>query len=106
MTGSLLAGVNIGGTTTSVVLGTADGTILERRAWPTQAHDGEVLYAAIACALREIAADAHAIGVAVGGPMDARTGTVISPPHLPGMRGFRLGERLARGPQEAGRGAP
>src|SRR5947209_11890668 len=26
--------------------------------------------------------------------MDARTGVVISPPHLPGMHGFRLGERL------------
>ena len=43
----LLAGVNIGGTTTSVVLGTPDGTILERRVWPTQAHDGEALYAAV-----------------------------------------------------------
>ncbi len=26
--------------------------------------------------------------------MDARTGTIVSPPHLPGMRGFPLGERL------------
>ena len=26
--------------------------------------------------------------------MDARTGVVIAPPHLPGMHGFRLGERL------------
>ena len=94
MTPMLLAGVNIGGTTTSVVLGTRDGTILERRAWPTQTRGGEALYAAVLAALREIAADAHAIGVAVGGPMDARTGVVISPPHLPGMHGFRLGERL------------
>ena len=94
MTGALLAGVNIGGTTTSVVLGTPDGTILERRVWPTQARDGEALYAAVIAVLREIAGEADAIGVAVGGPMDARTGVVISPPHLPGMHGFRLGERL------------
>ena len=94
MTDGLLAGVNVGGTTTSVVLGTADGTILERRAWRTQAGDGEALYAGIVDALRALAADARAIGVAVGGPMDARTGVVISAPHLPGMHGFRLGERL------------
>ena len=94
MTGGLLAGVNVGGTTTSVVLGTADGTILERRAWPTQAHDGEALYAAVVDALRALAGGARAIGVAIGGPMDARTGIVISAPHLPGMHGFRIGERL------------
>jgi glucokinase len=94
MTGALLAGVNIGGTTTSVVLGTPDGTVLERRAWPTQARDGEALYVAVARALREIASRADAIGVAVGGPMDARSGVVISAPHLPGMHGFPLGERL------------
>ncbi len=94
MTGSLLAGVNIGGTTTSVVLGTPDGTILERRAWPTQARDGDALYAAVVAALRETASHADAVGVAVGGPMDARTGVVISAPHLPGLHGFHLGERL------------
>jgi glucokinase len=89
-----LAGVNVGGTTTSVVLGTADGTILARRAWPTQAHDGEALFAAVVAAIAELAPDAPAIGMAVGGPMDARTGTVISPPHLPGMHGFPLAARL------------
>ena len=94
MTGGLLAGVNIGGTTTSVVLGTGEGTILERRAWPTQARDGEALYAAVIEALRALAGDARAVGVAIGGPMDARAGVVIRTPHLPGMRGFRLAERL------------
>lgn len=89
-----IAGVNVGGTTTSVVLGMPDGTILERRAWPTQACDGAALYASIVEALRAIAGDACAIGVAIGGPMDARTGTVIAPPHLPGLHGFPLGARL------------
>ncbi|MDB5040957.1 MAG: glk [Candidatus Eremiobacteraeota bacterium] len=86
--------MNVGGTSTSVVLGTPDGTILERRAWPTQARDGEALYAAIVSALREIGADARAIGVAIGGPMDAHRGVVLSAPHLPGMHGFPLRERL------------
>jgi glucokinase len=89
-----LAGVNVGGTTTSVVLGDPGGAILARRAWPTQTDDGEALFAAITVALAEVAPQASAIGVAIGGPMDARTGTVISPPHLPGMHGFPLGERL------------
>jgi len=92
--GRLFAGINVGGTTTSVVLGTPDGAILERRAWPTQAHDGAALYAAIAEAVRETASGANAIGVAIGGPMDAHAGVVISAPHLPGMHGFPLAERL------------
>lgn len=90
----LLAGVNVGGTTTSVVLGTPDGTILERRAWPTQARDGDALYGSIVAAVRAVAADAQAVGVAIGGPMDAQRGVVIAAPHLPGMRGFALAERL------------
>ncbi|MEA2719226.1 MAG: glucokinase [Candidatus Eremiobacteraeota bacterium] len=89
-----LAGVNVGGTTTSVVLGTPDGTILERRAWPTQTRDGEALFDAIVEAVADVAPAASAVGVAIGGPMDARTGTVIAPPHLPGMHGFPLGARL------------
>jgi glucokinase len=90
----LLAGVNVGGTMTSVVLGTANGTILERRAWPTQTRDGEALFAAIIAALGEIATRAEAVGVAIGGPMNALTGTVIAPPQLPGMHGFPLAARL------------
>lgn len=93
---ALLAGVNVGGTTTSVVLGDAHGTIHARRAWPTQARDGEALYATIVAALRELAAPGTAVGVAIGGPMNARRGVVLSPPHLPGMRGFPLAERLRR----------
>jgi glucokinase len=90
----LLAGVNIGGTTTSVVLGGDDGTIRAQTAWPTQTNDGEVLIAAIVAAVGAIASEAQAVGVAVGGPMDARRGLVISPPHLPGLHGVSLGARL------------
>jgi len=92
---ALLAGINLGGTTTSVVLGTADGTIHARTAWPTQAADGAALIAAIIVAVRDVAAGATAVGVAVGGPMDARRGLVIGPPHLPGLHGVPLGDRLA-----------
>jgi glucokinase len=90
----LFAGVNIGGTTTSVVIGDENGQILERRAWPTQSADGEALYDAVVSALRRIAGDAGAIGVAIGGPLDAQHGVVLAPPHLPGMHGFPLAQRL------------
>ncbi|HEX3550496.1 MAG TPA: ROK family protein [Candidatus Elarobacter sp.] len=89
-----IAGVNVGGTTTSVVLGDANGRVHARREWPTQARDGEALFAAIVGAVADVAPDACAVGVAIGGPMDARTGTIIAPPHLPGMHGFALGARL------------
>ena len=90
----MLAGVNVGGTTTSVVLGTVDGAIAARRTWPTQARDGDALFDAVVLALREVAPAATAIGVAIGGPMDAHHGVVISPPHLPGMHGFPLAAKL------------
>ncbi len=90
----MLAGVNVGGTTTSVALGDDDGNVRARRAWPTQADDGEALFAAIVDAVRDVAPDSASVGVAIGGPMDARTGTIIAPPHLPGMHGFALGARL------------
>ncbi|MDB5029186.1 MAG: glk [Candidatus Eremiobacteraeota bacterium] len=90
----MLAGVNIGGTSTSVVFGTSAGEILARRSWATQTRDGEALFDAIVAAIADVAPYATAIGVAIGGPMDARTGTVLSPPHLPGMHGFPLAARL------------
>jgi len=89
-----LAGVNVGGTTTSVVLGDAAGAVYARREWPTQARDGEALFAAIVDAVHALAPDATSAGVAIGGPMDARTGTVLAPPHLPGMHRFPLRARL------------
>ena len=92
--GVVIAGVNVGGTTTSVVRGGADGVVVAKRVWPTQTRDGEALFAAVVDALRELAADATVIGVAIGGPMDARDGVVLSPPHLPGMHGFPLKARL------------
>ncbi|HEY0613603.1 MAG TPA: ROK family protein [Candidatus Elarobacter sp.] len=89
-----ITGVNIGGTNTSVVVGTSTGEVLARTVWPTQARDGEALFEAIAHAIAQLAPESRRIGVAVGGPMDARNGTVISAPHLLGLHGFRLGPRL------------
>jgi len=94
MNAGFVAGVNVGGTTTSVVVGSPDGAIVDKRAWATQSRDGEALYGAIVDALRAIARDATRIGVAIGGPMNARDGVVLTAPHLPGMHGFPLAARL------------
>ncbi len=76
------------------MLGDADGIVRARAAWPTQAHDGDALLAAIVAAVRQIAPQAERIGVAVGGPMNARTGAIGAPPHLPGLHGVALRTRL------------
>jgi len=78
-----LLGVNIGGTTCSVVLGTADGQVLSREAFATPGRDECV------ARLRELAAsmirtDTVAVGISCGGPLDADAGIVLSPPNLPG----------------------
>ena len=76
-------GVNIGGTTCSVTLGTVDGQVLSREAFATPGRDECV------AKLRELTAsmireDTVAVGISCGGPLDADAGIVLSPPNLPG----------------------
>jgi glucokinase len=76
-------GVNIGGTTCSVALGTVAGQVLCREAFATPGRDECV------ARLRELAAsmirtDTVAVGISCGGPLDADVGIVLSPPNLPG----------------------
>lgn len=96
MTSIPLAGINIGGTSTSVVAGYATGTIRESTSTPTnRAESAEAFYARTRDTLRAMAPDAQAIGVAVGGPLDARRGIVLAAPHLPHLWHFPLLQRLS-----------
>lgn len=90
-----IAGINIGGTTTSVVGGLPDGTILSRWSAPTSTQNGEALLSAVIDAVRAVAPSARRIGVAVGGPLDVVQGVVTAAPHLPGLWGLPLRDRLA-----------
>jgi glucokinase len=90
-----IAGINIGGTTTTVVGGQPDGSILSRWSTPTPARDGELLIRSVTEAVRFVAPKAERIGVAVGGPFDAERGIVTEAPHLPGLRNVPLRDRLA-----------
>lgn len=84
-------GLDIGGTKCAVVLGTEDGAILDRFVIPTGTCEETLtqLFDAIA---------AHhgytAIGVSCGGPLNAVTGTILSPPNLPGWDAVHITERL------------
>lgn len=91
---STIAGINIGGTSTTVVGGLADGTILARWSAPTPARDGELLVQAVVDAVRAVAPRAKHIGVAVGGPLDVGAGVVTAAPHLPGLWGLPLRDLL------------
>lgn len=76
-------GINIGGTTCSVSRGNAAGEILVRESFHTTdvkaTLDGLSRLAQKLCT-----PDVVACGVSCGGPLDAATGVVMSPPNLPG----------------------
>lgn len=97
-TGCLL-GLDIGGTKCCVLAGTTAGHILDRKEWPSQAERGPaaMLDEIIAQAARLAAehAPVRALGVAIGGPLDAATGVVHSPPNLPGWEGIELKRLLS-----------
>ena len=93
-------GLNIGGTTCSVSLGTRDGKILERDSWASEAFRGpDAMIADLVGHGRVLlSSDAKlaAVGVAVGGPMDGLHGIVLGPPNLPGWDNVPLAAQLTR----------
>lgn len=82
-------GVDIGGTSSAVVVGTRDGDVLDRVGFSTQTDRGPDY--ALDLISRHVAdlALAHgnnlaAAGISCGGPLDPDSGLVRSPPNLPG----------------------
>lgn len=94
----MLLGINVGGTTTSVVVGDRAGAIHERIAFATDSPRGpEPLIAQIVTAGQAFIARLpliERIGVAIGGPMDANAGIIYDPPNLPGWTALPLRARL------------
>lgn len=94
-------GVNIGGTTCSVCLGTPGGEILSREAFPTRDCRTTVAHLAkLAAAFTR--PDTLAAGISCGGPLDPEQGTILSPPNLPGWDAVPIVREIA---QAAGRPA-
>ena len=93
-------GLDIGGTKLAVGVITTDGRPHAVTIQPTRRDEGWPAVVERLFAMgREAAAGAGlgpigAVGIACGGPLDATTGTLLAPPHLPGWRNVGIG-RLA-----------
>lgn len=98
-----IIGLDVGGSKTAVVEGTLDGVILQRSDRPTE---GDRPFAdtwpALAEQIERTAADAGTqgrtplgISVAIGGPLEAREGRLLSPPNLPGWHGVHSAHHIA-----------
>jgi glucokinase len=99
---STILGIDIGGTKTACVEGTASAEILQRIEIPTRAiepfastfpviveHANELIVAA-----RHAGRTIIAISVSVGGPLKIEEGVLIDPPHLPGWHHVPLKAHL------------
>lgn len=91
-------GIEIGGTKLQLVVGTADGRIVDRRRFTVDPAGGAAgIRTRIAEALPEVvqAWRPGAVGVGYGGPVDHRSGTIVKSYHVAGWGGFPLGAWLA-----------
>lgn len=97
-------GLDIGGTKCAVLLATLDGgiKILDKIRFETHTENGfEYAYEKLCRSMEEILErngitfiDVRAIGISCGGPLDSRSGVVLSPPNLPGWDHIPLPKML------------
>ncbi len=89
-------GVDIGGTKCAITLGNEQGEVLKKIYFETTAvaetleHIKESVREVFACAQQEVAA----IGISCGGPLDSKTGVIMSPPNLPGWDDIHIVDML------------
>ncbi len=97
--GDVLLGLDIGGHKCCVLAGTAAGEVLDRVQWASRAERGPGPMLAELLDHAGRMAEAHrpvaAVGVSIGGPLDAASGVVYGPPNLPGWDGIELGRLLS-----------
>ena len=94
MASRMILGLDIGGTKTAAILAERAPAIriLDRIAFPTEPERGfGPVFSQMKQALRHLldrnglkSGDVAAIGISCGGPLNGRTGYVLSPPNLPG----------------------
>ncbi len=89
-------GIDIGGTKCALVLGKKDGTIVRKVKFDTK--DVNTTLAQIidsAVGLCQASPEpVESIGVSCGGPLDSRTGVILSPPNLPGWDKIEITKML------------
>lgn len=93
-----ILGLDVGGTKTACVEGSADARILARTEWPTQAERPfDEVFPQVVEHIRTAIDNAHcagrnpvALSVSIGGPLRIEEGFLINPPHLPGWHNLPL----------------
>jgi len=98
-----IMGLDVGGTKTACVEGTAEGRILARTEWPTEAWRPFVeVFPVIEEQLGRMLEEAQhegrrpvAISVSIGGPLRIGEGYLVNPPHLPGWHNVALKQHLS-----------
>lgn len=95
----LWLGWDVGATKSAAVVGTSGGEILDRNEWASGARAGPdamiAEFLARARAMRNARPAVRGVGVSIGGPLNTLTGTILSPPHLPGWDNVPLRDLLA-----------
>lgn len=95
---ALFLGLDIGGTKCAAVVGSGLGEVIERIGWPSQADRGPQKMLDEIFAHAQTLLQRHAgiisIGVAIGGPLNAEQGVILSPPNLPGWNNIPLKQIL------------
>ena len=85
-----ILGIDIGGTKCAVILGNEDRAVIEKRILETDhgvsasAMIERIIDTADEVILNHPDKAIIAVGISCGGPLDSRTGTIHSPPNLPG----------------------
>ncbi|MCL6517697.1 ROK family protein [Alicyclobacillus sp.] len=92
-------GIDLGGTKLAACLLRSDGSVLAETTVPTQAWEGpEAVMARMEALIREMMERAPervaAVGIGSPGPLDLKTGVVLSPPNLPGWDRVPLRDRM------------
>jgi len=98
-----IIGIDVGGTKSACVEGTADGRILERVEWPTEAsRPFAEVFPRIIERIVSLITNAQrrgrrpvALSVSIGGPLRIAEGYLINPPHLPGWHQVALKRHLS-----------
>lgn len=106
MASRIILGLDIGGTKTAAILAEREPTIRirDRIMFPTEPERGfSPVFTQMTEALRLLLArnglvreEMAAIGISCGGPLNGRTGYVLSPPNLPGWDGIPIVDLLSR----------
>lgn len=76
-------GFDIGGTKCAVILGDGDGNVFEKIRFETTCYE-ETLEKLLEAGRQLFVPEVVALGVSCGGPLDSRSGMILSPPNLPG----------------------